>query len=69
MEVVMPAWLVSLLQSGAVWAALIALLNIVIKYALPDLPAEVLTAVNVLVVAILAAVGVNVNKALKAKGL
>lgn len=65
----MPAWLVALLNSGSVWAALIALLNIVIKYALPDLPAEILTAVNVLVVAILAAIGVQVNRAMKARGL
>ena len=65
----MPAWLVSLLNSGSVWAALIAVLNIVIKYALPNLPPEILTAVNVLVVAILAAIGIQVNKAMRARNL
>jgi N-acyl-L-homoserine lactone synthetase len=65
----MPAWLVALLNSGSVWAAIIAFLNIVIKYALPNMPAEILTAVNVLVVAILAAIGVQVDKAMRARGM
>jgi len=65
----MPAWFASLLSSGAVWTALLALINVVIAYALPKLPAEILTAVNVLVVAILAAIGVQVNKAMRARGL
>lgn len=65
----MPTWLVSLLNSGSVWAALIALLNIIIKYFAPTLPAEILVAVNVLVVAVLAALGIQVNKAMKARGL
>lgn len=62
----MPGWLVTLFESGAVWAALIALLNIVIKYVWPNLPPEILTAVNVLVLAILAALGINVNQRIRA---
>ena len=63
----MPGWLLNLLKSGAVWTALIALMNVLAKYFLPNLPAEILLAVNVLVVAILAAVGVNVNQRLEAR--
>jgi hypothetical protein len=62
----MPGWLTTLLESGTVWAALIALLNILAKYFLPDMPAEILTAINVLLVAILAALGVKVNQRLRA---
>lgn len=62
----MPSWLSTLLESGAVWAALIALLNIVVKYLWPNLPAEILTAINVLVLAILAALGINVNQRIRA---
>ena len=65
----MPAWLISLLNSGSVWAALIALLNIVIKYFAPTLPPEILVAVNVLVVAVLAALGIQVNRAMRKRGL
>ena len=65
----MPEWLSKLLQSGAVWTALLALVNVLVKYFLPTLPAEILVAVNVLVVAILAAVGINVNKEMRARGL
>lgn len=53
----------NLFQSGAVWTALLALVNIVIKYVWPELPAEILAAVNALVVAILAALGITVNQA------
>jgi MFS superfamily sulfate permease-like transporter len=65
----MPAWLVSLLSSGAVWTAFLALVNVVIAYVLPNLPPEIVAAVNVLVVVILAALGINVNKAMRARGL
>ena len=65
----MPNWIVSLLNSGSVWAALIALLNIVIKYFAPTLPPEILVAVNVLVVAVLAALGIQVNRAMRKRGL
>lgn len=62
----MPSWLVTLLESGAVWAALIALMNIVIKFLWPNLPPEILTAVNVLVLAVLSALGINVNQRIRA---
>jgi hypothetical protein len=62
----LPDWLLRLLESGAVWTALLALVNIVIKYVWPNLPAEILTAVNVLLVAILAALGVNVSNRVRA---
>ncbi len=62
----MPSWLTTLLESGAVWAALIALMNILVKYFLPNLPAEILAAINVLVLAILAALGINVNQRIRA---
>jgi len=65
----MPSWLVTLLQSGAVWTALIALLNVLAKYFLPNLPPEIVLAVNALIVAILAALGVNVNQRLRKAGL
>jgi len=65
-EDIMPSWLISLFESGAVWAALIALMNILVKYFLPNLPAEILAAVNVLVLAILAALGINVNQRIRA---
>jgi hypothetical protein len=68
-EAIMPGWLANLINSGTVWAALLALVNVVLKYALPNLPPEIVAAVNVLVVAILSAVGINVNKAMKARGL
>jgi hypothetical protein len=68
-EAYMPNWLASLINSGTVWAALLALINIIIKATLPGLSVEIVTAVNVLVVAILAAVGINVNKAMRARGL
>ena len=60
-KVIMPEWLLRLLESGAVWTALIALLNIIVKYLIPTMPAEILVAINVLVVAILAALGINVS--------
>ena len=63
----MPGWLVKLLQSGAVWSALIALLNVLAKLFLPNLPVEVVAAVNALLVVILAALGVNVNQRLAAR--
>ena len=63
----MLSWLTTLLESGAIWSALIALLNILAKYFLPNLPAEILTAVNVLLVAILAALGINVNQRIRAR--
>ena len=65
----MPAWFVSLLKSGAVWTALLALVNVILSYALPNLPPEIVASVNVLVVVILAALGINVNKAMRARGL
>jgi len=61
----MPEWLLRLFESGAVWAALIALLNILIKYFVPTMPPEILTAVNVLVLAILAALGINVSSRIR----
>jgi hypothetical protein len=67
MEVTMPSWLASLLQSGAVWTAFIALVNVLVKYFAPSMPAEILLAINALIVVILAALGVQVNQALKAK--
>ena len=62
----MPSWVLAVFQSGAVWAALIALVNIVAKYFLPNLPAEILAAVNVLLVAVLAALGININQRVQA---
>ena len=61
----MPDWLLKLFESGAVWAALIALLNILIKYFVPTMPPEILAALNVLVLAILAALGINVSNRIK----
>lgn len=61
----MPEWLLRLLESGAVWAALIALMNILIKYFVPTMPPEILTAINVLVLAVLAALGINVSNRVK----
>ena len=61
----MPSWLIRLFESGAVWAALIALVNILIKYFVPTMPPEILTAINVLVFAILAALGINVNQRIR----
>lgn len=61
----MPDWLLRLLESGAVWAALIALMNILIKYFLPTMPPEILTAINVLVLAILSALGINVSNRIR----
>ena len=61
----MPDWLLKLFESGAVWAALIALLNILIKYFVPTMPPEILTAINVLVLAVLAALGINVSSRIK----
>lgn len=61
----MPDWLVKLLQSGAVWSALIALMNVLTKLFLPNLPNEVVVAVNALLVVILAALGINVNQRLE----
>ena len=61
----MPEWLLRLFESGAVWAALISLLNILIKYFLPTMPPEILTAINVLVLAILSALGVNVSNRIR----
>jgi hypothetical protein len=69
MEVIMPDWLAKLLNSGAVWTALLALVNVIIKVALPNLSVEIVAAVNVLVVAILAALGINVSQRMRAKGL
>lgn len=63
----MPDWLRNLLESGAVWAALIALMNILIKYFLPNLPPEILAAVNVLILAILTALGITVNQRIRAR--
>ena len=63
----MPSWLENLLKSGAVWTALLALLNIVLKIVAPDLSPALITALNVLVVAILAALGINVNQRLEAR--
>jgi len=54
----------SILSNPGVWTAFLALVNIVVRYALPDLPAEIFAAVNVLVVAVLAALGIQVNKAI-----
>ena len=68
-EAYMPGWLASLINSGTVWAALLALINVVVKATMPGLSVEIVAAVNVLVVAILAAVGINVNKAMRARGL
>ncbi len=61
----MPKWLLDLLESGAVWAAIIALMNVLIKYLWPDLPPEILAAINVVVLAILSALGINVNQRLR----
>ena len=61
----MPEWLLRLFESGAVWAALIALLNILIKYFIPTMPPEILTAINVLVLAILSALGINVSQRIR----
>ena len=63
----MPSWLSNLLQSGAVWTALLALANIVIKLLAPNMSPELLTAINVLAVAILAALGINVNQRIAAR--
>lgn len=63
----MPNWLENLLKSGAVWTALLALLNVIVKIALPNMSPELLTALNVLIVAILAAVGISVNQRLAAR--
>jgi hypothetical protein len=57
----------TLLQSGAVWSALIALLNVLAKIFLPNLPTEVVAAVNALLVVVLAALGINVNQRLAAR--
>lgn len=65
----MPGWLVNMIYSGSVWGALVALVNLVIKSTMPDLSVEIVVAVNALVVAILGAVGINVNKAMRARGL
>lgn len=64
----MPSWLSDLLQNGTVWTALLALVNILVKYFAPTMPVEILAAINALLVAILAAIGVQVNKALRARG-
>ena len=61
----MPEWLLKLFESGAVWSALIALLNILIKYFVPSMPPEILTAINILVVAILATLGINVSSRIR----
>jgi hypothetical protein len=61
----MPEWLLKLLESGAVWAALIALMNVLIKYFLPSMPPDILAAVNALVVVILSALGINVSQRVK----
>lgn len=65
----MPDWLVKLLNSGAVWTALLALVNVIIKVVWPNLPAEIVVAVNVFVVAILAALGINVSNRMRVRGL
>ena len=63
----MPIWLENLLSSGAVWTAILALVNVVLKYVAPTLPPEILIAVNVLAVAILAALGVKTDGAIRAQ--
>jgi hypothetical protein len=42
-----------------VWSAILLLLNLAAKYLLPDLPVEVVAAVNGLLIAVLAAVGIG----------
>lgn len=51
-------YLKAILTNGAVWAALIALINGIIAYAFPDVPRELLTLANALVAAILGAIGI-----------
>ena len=69
MEVIMPDWLVKLLNSGAVWTALLALVNVLIKYFAPNMPAEILLAINALWIAVLAALGIVVSNRMRARGL
>jgi len=61
----MPDWLLKLFESGAVWSALIAVMNILIKQYLPGMSVELLASINVLVLAVLAALGINVSSRIK----
>lgn len=49
----------AILSNGAVWAALIALINGIIAFYFPEIPAQIVLLANGLVAAILAAVGIT----------
>ena len=52
-------YLSAIFTSPAVWSAIILVLNLLAKYLLPDMPVEVVAALNGLLIAILAAVGIG----------
>jgi hypothetical protein len=52
-------YLGAILTSPAVWSAILLIVNLLVKYLLPDVPQDIMSAVNALVIAILAAVGVG----------
>lgn len=63
----MKDYIVAILTNGAVWAALIALVNGIIIYAFPDVPRELLALAQALVAAILGAIGIFSPQGVRAK--
>ena len=55
----MPDWLQAILRSGAVWSALLLVINSLLAYFWPDYPREIWAAVQILIIAILSAVGIS----------
>jgi len=61
----MPDWLLNLLESGALGALILGVANVLVKIFLPNASTELLAAINLVLVAILTALGVTVNQAIK----